>query len=80
MANLKNDCNQEKGNVVDRLVRIVILTIVSFIVSIAAVSFAPLPAIAPAASVSLFNPSRYCANPFRRFSMNTSVPSTRAIS
>ena len=40
MANLKNDRNQEKGNVVDRLVRIVILTIVSFIVSIAAVSFA----------------------------------------
>ena len=40
MANLKNDSAQEKGNVVDRLVRIVILTIVSFIVSIAAVSFA----------------------------------------
>ena len=40
MANLKNDRAQEKGNVVDRLVRIVILTIVSFIVSIAAVSFA----------------------------------------
>ena len=40
MANLRNDHAQEKGNVVDRLVRIVILTIVSFIVSIAAVSFA----------------------------------------
>ena len=40
MANLKNDRVQERGNVVDRLVRIVILTIVSFIVSIAAVSFA----------------------------------------
>ena len=40
MANLRNDRAQEKGNVVDRLVRIVILTIVSFIVSIAAVSFA----------------------------------------
>ena len=40
MANLRNDRAQEKGSVVDRLVRIVILTIVSFIVSIAAVSFA----------------------------------------
>ena len=40
MANLRNDHVQEKGNVVDRLVRIVILTIVSFMVSIAAVSFA----------------------------------------
>ena len=40
MANLRNDRAQERGSVVDRLVRIVILTIVSFIVSIAAVSFA----------------------------------------
>ena len=40
MANLKNERVQERGSVVDRLVRIVILTIVSFIVSIAAVSFA----------------------------------------
>ena len=32
MANLKNERVQERGSVVDRLVRIVILTIVSFLV------------------------------------------------